>query len=147
MLVCQECGREIHEDDETSWYESRGEYWGTPCAEKVSGCPYCGGELVKKRQCVICGQETVEQYIRVCDDCLSDYENIENCLEIGVENAIEIKLNEFFTFTFTNEEIEEILLEHLSRDKEKMTKAIKDYCECDKSYFADWVEEKWKKGK
>lgn len=38
---CAECGNVFSEDEVATWEESRGEFWGMPCYEKVSGCPYC----------------------------------------------------------------------------------------------------------
>lgn len=46
---CLECDREFDEPDE--WEEDRGEFWGVPCSERMSGCPYCRGEYM-----------TVEEY-------------------------------------------------------------------------------------
>ena len=45
---CYECGEVFEEDDiilKEVW-ESRGEYWGVPCSEKMvyAYCPHCGAE-------------------------------------------------------------------------------------------------------
>lgn len=42
MYKCFDCGR-IFETPHT-WQEPRGEFWGMPCTETVSGCPYCDGD-------------------------------------------------------------------------------------------------------
>ena len=39
MYKCLDCGRVFEEP--ASWDESRGEFWGMPAYETVSGCPYC----------------------------------------------------------------------------------------------------------
>ena len=39
MYRCNDCGREF--DELEFWQESRGEFWGIPCTETMSGCPYC----------------------------------------------------------------------------------------------------------
>ena len=44
LFICIECEYVFDEDDIAIWQESRGEYWGTPCYENVSGCPRCKGD-------------------------------------------------------------------------------------------------------
>lgn len=39
MYKCNDCGRVF--DEPHTWKESRGEFWGQPCYETLSGCPYC----------------------------------------------------------------------------------------------------------
>ena len=39
--VCLECGKTF--DEPVCWREGRGEFWGVPCYEDMSGCPYCYG--------------------------------------------------------------------------------------------------------
>lgn len=39
MYVCNDCGRTFEELK--TWEEDRGEFWGQPCYENMSGCPYC----------------------------------------------------------------------------------------------------------
>lgn len=41
MLYCTECGAVFDESDLATWEESRGEFWGQPCYETLSGCPCC----------------------------------------------------------------------------------------------------------
>lgn len=41
MYKCSECEAIFTEDEVATWEESRGEFWGMPCYEKVTGCPYC----------------------------------------------------------------------------------------------------------
>ena len=40
MFKCYECGARFEWPEEVE--ESRGEYWGCPCTEKVFYCPLCG---------------------------------------------------------------------------------------------------------
>lgn len=40
---CGDCGAIIDETEIASWDEPRGEFWGMPCSERLSGCPYCFG--------------------------------------------------------------------------------------------------------
>lgn len=39
MYICGECGMIF--DEIAHWEESRGEFWGQPAYERMSGCPYC----------------------------------------------------------------------------------------------------------
>lgn len=58
---CLECDKEF--DEPVEWYEDRGEFWGVPCSERMSGCPYCRGEYM-----------TVEEYEREYADDEDEYE-------------------------------------------------------------------------
>lgn len=42
---CAECGHPLDDEDFTSTLESRGEFWGAPCSERVTTgytCGFCG---------------------------------------------------------------------------------------------------------
>jgi len=42
---CDECGKELANEDFYGEYEDRGEFWGAPCSEYVTygyKCPGCG---------------------------------------------------------------------------------------------------------
>ena len=41
MLICADCGLIFGEDELAEWYEDRGEFWGFPCTERMTGCPRC----------------------------------------------------------------------------------------------------------
>ena len=50
MMKCYDCG-EVFPDDEVvieEWYESRGEFWGMPCSERMVEwrCPFCNSDEV-----------------------------------------------------------------------------------------------------
>lgn len=74
-LICVECGHIFDEEDIATWKESRGEYWGEPCYEEVSGCPRCKGDYTKAIQCDCCNEWIKGDYItteddrRYCEDC------------------------------------------------------------------------------
>ena len=44
MFKCLDCGYVFEEGEEAVWYEDRGEYWGVPCRERMTGCPACHGD-------------------------------------------------------------------------------------------------------
>lgn len=80
MFACLECGRIFDEDEMSVWQEGRGEYWGTPCFEMVSGCPDCRGNYVETYRCDSCNEWIDGAYIklesgdRICRDCYTTYE-------------------------------------------------------------------------
>ena len=39
LYKCTECGHEFELPD--TWQEYRGEFWGMPAYETISGCPMC----------------------------------------------------------------------------------------------------------
>lgn len=79
-FVCLECGHIFDEDDIAVWQEGRGEYWGTPCYEEVSGCPRCKGDYVETYKCNCCDEWIIGSYIklnsgeRICEDCYTTYD-------------------------------------------------------------------------
>ena len=56
MLKCIECGHIFEEDEKAEWHESRGEFWGFPCEEKMVGCPKCHGVYEEAAECTECGE-------------------------------------------------------------------------------------------
>ena len=76
-LKCLECGNVFDDDEISYWSESRGEFWGEPCSEEMSGCPYCGGDYEDAYECEECGEyftldELDENHL--CEDCREDDE-------------------------------------------------------------------------
>jgi len=50
MLKCEDCGSIFDDDELATWREDRGEFWGQPCFETVTGCPHCySGAVVEYR--------------------------------------------------------------------------------------------------
>ena len=42
-VKCGDCGKVFDEGEIITWREDRGEFWGMPCYETLSGCPFCHG--------------------------------------------------------------------------------------------------------
>lgn len=55
MYKCMECGHLFEEGEQKTWKEDRGEYWGSPCYEEISGCPLCGEAYEVAVACKKCG--------------------------------------------------------------------------------------------
>ena len=54
MQKCLECGKVFEDDEVAHWEEDRGEFWGVPCTETVSGCPHCRGDYDEAIKCDSC---------------------------------------------------------------------------------------------
>jgi transposase-like protein len=50
MLKCKDCERTFDESEIATWEESRGEFWGMPCTETMSGCPFCHSGDIEEYQ-------------------------------------------------------------------------------------------------
>lgn len=146
MLICDDCGKIVGPEEVAIVSESRGEFWGLPCFENMRVCPHCGGSLVEVAECAVCGG-FCEEVLGLCQDCLNKLTTEETCLEIGDENLEDVRVNGFLASAFSEDEINEILLEHLRKDVLKLDKAKLEYRDYDEYYFAEWVREKWKREK
>ena len=75
MKICNDCFHVFDDDEIATWRESRGEFWGMPCYETVSGCPKCHGEFEDAAQCTKCGEWFAKCELNdgdICDDCSED---------------------------------------------------------------------------
>ena len=72
MYKCYECDA-VFEEPKT-WEEDRGEFWGTPCTEKVSGCPKCRQAYGEVDECKRCGELhfTDDMCDGFCDCCFDE---------------------------------------------------------------------------
>ncbi len=50
MLICNDCGKVFEDDELATWEESRGEFWGMPCTETMTGCPFCHGDVEEYKE-------------------------------------------------------------------------------------------------
>lgn len=84
-LVCLECGHVFDEEDAVSWRDDRGEFWGMPCYEEVSGCPVCKGDYAEAYICDCCGEWITGSYVKTANDCRY-CEYCYSVVELGDEN-------------------------------------------------------------
>ena len=78
MQKCLECGKVFEDDEIAHWQESRGEFWGSPAYETMSGCPHCQGDYEEAYECEECGQYfTLDELDEncLCEDCREDEED------------------------------------------------------------------------
>jgi hypothetical protein len=113
---CLECGHIFEEGEESRWCESRGEFWGTPCSEEMSGCPLCKGEYEETIPCEICGAEHLKDELTcgVCDECIDERRNdFETCYKLSKDDKTEVKINSLLASLFDSADIEQILKEYV----------------------------------
>lgn len=140
--ICLDCGHIFEDGEQSTWSESRGEFWGYNCSELVSGCPICGGDYEESVSCKICGSQHLEDDLNgeLCDDCIDKYQNdINMCFKVGANDTDKVELNCFLASMFDKQEIEEILFSEL-KEKEKYTKIdCGKFINSDRSWFAEVI--------
>ena len=147
MLKCLECGHVFSEYDLNTWEESRGEHFGIPCYEKISGCPICEGDYEETVQCAVCGSEHLEDELfgGVCSECIDEYRKDFNaCYEISIGETKEIKINALLASLFDVSDIEQILKEYI-RDKWKDVDCSQ-FIDEDIQWFGEKISEEVKNG-
>ena len=152
MLKCVECGHVFSEYELNTWEESRGEHFGIPCCEKMSGCPICEGDYDDAVECDVCGENHLASELTggVCEDCIKKYQHdVDMHFKIGANDTDSIDLNCFLASVFTKEDIELILLNALKLRKEYAKKQVESDCErfieYDREWFAERLAEEVKK--
>lgn len=143
---CLECGHIFEEGEQACWLESRGEFWGTPCSEHMSGCPLCKGEYEETVQCAVCGSEHLEDELNggVCDECIDEYrKNFNACYELSIEEKTEIKINSLLASLFEVSDIEQILKEYIHERWQDVS--CDKFIDEDKSWFGEKIAEEVKK--
>ena len=147
MLKCLECGHVFSEYDLNTCEESRGEHFGIPCYEKMSGCPICEGDYEETVQCAVCGSEHLEDELfgGVCSECIDEYRKDFNaCYEISIGETKEIKINALLASLFDVSDIEQILKEYI-RDKWKDVDCSQ-FIDEDIQWFGEKISEEVKNG-
>ena len=113
---CTNCGHIFEEGEQACWSESRGEFWGSPCSEEMSGCPLCKGDYEETVKCEVCGSEHLEDELfgGVCDECIDKYrKDFSSCYEISKGETQEIEINALLASLFNVADIERILKEYV----------------------------------
>lgn len=141
MYKCLECYRVFDEPNE--WEEYRGECFGFPSYETMSGCPHCGGDYEEMFECEICGDNYLEDDLieGICEDCLGkSSKDFELGKKFGEENKYEVEINGLLTVLFSDDEIEEILFKYID-EYQLRNRAMEALLIDNKSEFAEYVRE------
>lgn len=146
--MCMSCGNIFEQGEQRKWRESRGEFWGAPCYEDMSGCPICGGDYAKAKKCEMCRTVHLEEELEagVCGDCVEKYRNdIDMCYAIGAHEKDDVSLNSFLLSVFSPEQIEEILFSALKEAKKLVEIDCKEFISNDLWWFCKKLLEEVKK--
>lgn len=147
MYKCLDCGHIFEQGEQVNWKEDRGEFWGSSCGEKISGCPICKGDYEETKRCEICGSEHLADDLisGVCEDCFEKHsQDVNVCYQSSKEEKETVQLNLFLTRMYDAETIEEILLEHLIETKsylESHKANMQEFVDEDKEWFAEKIVE------
>jgi hypothetical protein len=144
---CLDCGHLFESGEEGCSKEYRGEHFGQDCYEKMSCCPLCGGDFDEAKPCKICGFYELEEELtlnHVCNKCIDSYKyDIDSCYDIGKNENQDIELNLFLSIMFSKDDIENILLNELK--KQKFVDCSR-FIDSDREWFADMILKEVKKG-
>lgn len=134
-IICEECGKLYSEEDLAVYDKSEPEYeyiqtevgtiphfvgW---VGEDIH-CPECGGDLVEATECECCGElKAICSNNWVCEDCKDEYLNREPlkvALGMGEYSYTKKSINGFIDFLFTEEKINEILIDYVKEHKDDL---------------------------
>lgn len=150
IYKCEKCGLEFDESEIEHAREYVGECCGSSAYESAGKCPRCrSSNIYEMCECEICGElDYVEEMINcVCKNCLKNHEyDWEFCKKIGEcpSSLCIVKVNSFFASIFSEDEINEILEEHLSELAKHKSIDCKEFINEDKWFFAESLKEQEK---
>lgn len=138
-VICKECGEIFDTDNFECSAKPEYEYIQTEVGNipyfvgygnSEDNCPKCGGELVEPRQCECCGEFKVsDKYNWVCDDCVNTFlekDPLKVAVEMGNYSQSKKKINGFIDYLFTEEKINEILIDYVLKEKDDITEFLAD---------------------
>jgi hypothetical protein len=102
MYKCTECGHIFEEGEQATFEESRGEHFGCPAYEQMSGCPICKEPYEEIEPCKICGSYEHDADEEYCDQCKID---VRKRFETFVLNAFTVEERELLNELYDGERI------------------------------------------
>jgi hypothetical protein len=144
MYICNLCGELVEEvptEVQCHGYTSLGQ----PINEVIDSHCHCGGEFVEAKQCEICGEWFDNTELNgVCEVCLEEHETVEEALNFGDENEVEISgINGAVAFLLSAEQINKILKKWVEENFVDHSKDIIEYCEDDFCEFSEYLADKY----
>ena len=146
MYKCVECGHIFEDGEEAIWEEPKGEYWGIPCSQEMSGCPVCGGNYEETDKCKICRAECTEDELNggVCKKCIDDRRKDFNvCCSISENIKERIEINALLASIFDVSEIETILKNYIKENCPDVD--CSEFIDSDISWFGEQLVKEVKK--
>ena len=121
-MMCLDCGTVFDADEVQRVQEYRGECWGRPAYEEELICPHCkssGIDDAEKYENNGSWYSTEELYDKggVCTAGLETESTDKECFEACERNkdTESVELNSYLAYMFSEDEIEDILLEELAK--------------------------------
>ena len=138
---CLTCGHIFDFGEEKKIKECVGYYGSSKAYETYCVCPSCGGKYEETTECIVCGSKHLENELTdgVCEDCIEEYsKDVDFCFEAGKNEKENVELNLLLTTVFSEEEIENILIDKIKKENIDISKFAKD----DLDWFAGKIAEK-----
>jgi hypothetical protein len=140
MYICLECGSVF--SDAGRFIETHGLERGP--YEHYCGCPHCGGGFEEAVECSICGEmhPLSEDTNGVCADCIdSKADDLEFCYKVSQGEKIGVEINLLMFYLFTEEEMNEILMEAARKRKDCEGVSCASFINDRREWFAEKLEE------
>ena len=143
MFICNECGKIVERLPMGKQCHGHTSL-GFAIEEKVVEPCSCGGEFVEATECKVCGNHFDNSNLfGVCESCLEEHETVGEALKIGNINHEDVAINGFIAKVLSADQINYILRRWVEENFVDHSRDVVRYCESDKSYFSEWIEDKY----
>lgn len=105
-------------------------------------CPECGNQrnIGEIEPCIICNRYHTNCINGVCGDCQEKMSNVESALGMGAMYSEPVEINGFLLYVFGKDRIEELLMQKLREEPQKVIDKDADrYCLDDVYQFTDYL--------
>lgn len=143
VYKCCECGHMFEDGEQAVWEEARGEFWGFPAKETMTGCPLCKGSYEQTVPCEHCGSMHLEEELVEgwCEDCINKHRyDIELCYRAGEREQTAVAINGFLAMMFNEREIEEILMQTLRESHAHNPVDCSEWFDNDQQSFVEFIK-------
>lgn len=142
MNICLECGR-VFADHEAEVFEETFDLERGPF-QYYRACPSCGRvEFEEAVECSICGKMHAlsEDTKGVCADCIDGKaDDLEFCYKASQGEKIGVEINLLMFYLFTEEEINDILMEAARKRKACEGVSCASFINDNREWFAEKLE-------
>ena len=105
----------------------------------------CGGYIVNAIECKACGEYYDEDILigfgkdKICESCYDNSLDFENAFEYGTEDKEKREINGFLATHFSDDQIENILIEVLKKSRFSEYELAKEYLGKDNWDFGEMI--------